>query len=112
VNNDIARHNHPPEARPLDWDDAVGAAKARLNEPDVLPDTASDPVLADAIEWLAAMLCAYGKLADEVDRMQARVDQLPVGKRPIRRHRNARVVLGPLAEWLFTPPTCENLSNA
>ncbi len=95
MHNDIARHNHPPEPGPLDWGHAVRAAKARLKEQYVLPDTASDPLLADEIEWLAALLCAYSKLADEVDRMQARMDEPPVGKRPTCRHRHSRVVVGP-----------------
>ncbi len=86
-NNNKARHNHPPEFGPLNWDQAVRAAAARLAEEDVPPDTASDPLLAGHTAWLAGLLCAYGKLADEVDRMQARAYELPVSKRPTRKHR-------------------------
>jgi hypothetical protein len=74
----VARPNESPEPRPLDWDQAVRAAKARLTEQCVLPDTMDDPLVADQVAWLAALLCAYDKLADEVDRMEAHANETSV----------------------------------
>ncbi len=51
-----------------------------LGEQYIPPDTAKHPLLADQVEWLAALQCAYGKLAEVVDRMQARAAELPVSK--------------------------------
>src|SRR5271167_5032860 len=73
----VAGCNDLREPRPLDWDQAVRAAKARLNEQCVLPDTMDHPLVADQAAWLAGLLCAYGKLADEVDHMEARADATP-----------------------------------
>jgi hypothetical protein len=65
---------------PLDWNQALQVAAARLGEQYILADTAKHPLLADQVQWLAALLCAYGKLAEEVDRMQARAAEPPVSK--------------------------------
>jgi hypothetical protein len=83
----VDRCNDSREPRPLDWDQAVRAAKARLNEQCVLPDTMDHPLVADQVAWLAGLLCAYGKLADEVDRMEARADATPISKLPRRKQR-------------------------
>jgi len=90
MNSNTARHNHPPESGPLDWDHAVQAATMRLQEEDIMPDTASHPLLADQAARLAALLCAYGMLADETDRMQARLAEPSVTKRPTGMHRRIR----------------------
>ncbi|MDR3532089.1 MAG: hypothetical protein P4L90_16255 [Rhodopila sp.] len=37
----------------------------------------SDPVVAGLAHETAALLCAYGKIAKEVDRMQARANARP-----------------------------------
>ena len=83
----VAGCNDLREPRPLDWDQAVRAAKARLNEQCVLPDTMDHPLVADQAAWLAGLLCAYGKLADEVDHMEARADATPISKLPRRKQR-------------------------
>jgi hypothetical protein len=54
--------------RPLDWDSAVRAAAARLDEGWELPETKCDPMLQ---EELAAFLCAYDMLGEEVEHMDA-----------------------------------------
>jgi hypothetical protein len=66
--------NHPPTQPPLDWQQALRAAASRLNEKWLLPATRDHPAVADMAVQLAALVCAYGKLSEEVDRMQARPD--------------------------------------
>ena len=69
------------EPAPLDWNQALQVAAARLGEQYILPGTAKHPLLADQVEWLAALLCAYRKLAEEVDRIQVQAEgELPVSQ--------------------------------
>jgi hypothetical protein len=72
------RANYVSRPQPLDWEQAVRAAASRLNETWVLSDTAGHPVMADLAQRLAALLCAYGEMPKEVERMQARSDILPI----------------------------------
>ena len=90
---------HPaihPIARPLDWDLAVRVAAARLKETYVLPDTGGHPSPAAEVQELAALLSAYGKLAEERDRMQARAGDLRVGKPAKLKPRRATLAGKPL----------------
>ncbi len=82
MKNHAVGHNHPPESAHLDWDHAVRTATALLQEQLVLPDAAGHPLLTDQAASLAALLCAFGKLAEGVDRMDARINQPLVGKQP------------------------------
>jgi hypothetical protein len=75
----VARSDDRREPRPLDWDQEVRAARARLSEQCVRPDTMNHPLVADQVVWLAALLCAYGKRAEEVGHMKARADEMPAG---------------------------------
>jgi hypothetical protein len=61
-----------PERRPLDWSEAVRAADARLAEQQIEPGSPARPAEGEA-EELAALICAYGLLAGEVDHMRARI---------------------------------------
>ncbi len=72
------RPEKPPELRPLDWNLSVSAAKARLNEQSLAPDTMDHPLMADQVMWLAALLCAYGKPADREDRKEPPAKDPPV----------------------------------
>ncbi len=80
MSSTAAHPSHPPNRSPLDWDLAVRVAAARLKETYVLPDTAGLPTPAAAVQRLAALLCAYGKLAEEADRMQAHAAEPPAAK--------------------------------
>jgi hypothetical protein len=60
------------------------AAEARLNEVRIEPGTGDHPLVAGAAVELAAELCAYGMLADEVDHMRARAPHGPADKQPTR----------------------------
>ena len=75
-----ARRNHSPEPWPLDWDHAVRIAAARLAEQYVMPDTAIHPLLREQAEWLAALLTAFGELAEVVDHLHAHADGSSVSK--------------------------------
>jgi len=75
-----ARRYSSLEPEQFDWDHAVRAAAARLAEQYAVPDTAHHPLLAHQIEWLAALLTAFGKLAEEVSPMQTRMDEASLGK--------------------------------
>lgn len=57
------------EAPPLNWNAAVRAAAARLNEGFGLPDPLNDPVVVALAQQLAVLLCAYGQVGGEVQRM-------------------------------------------
>ena len=81
---DVGQVNPPHQPRPLDWKEAICAAEARLNEVRIEPGTGDHPLVAGAAVELAAELCAYGMLADEVDYMRARADERPAGKQPTR----------------------------
>jgi len=83
---DIDGLDGPNEA--LDWNAAVRVATARLNEGWLMPRRKYHPVTAELIEELAAFLCAYGLLAEEV-RRPARVDIPPVASRAPREVPNA-----------------------
>jgi hypothetical protein len=65
---DMNSLNHSLQALRLDWGQAVRATTARLDEGWELPETKCDPAVE---EELAALLCAYGVLGDEVGRMDA-----------------------------------------
>ena len=56
----------------LSWPHAVDAASARLNEEWVMPETGSHPAVEGMGQELAALLCAYGMLGEESDRMRGR----------------------------------------
>jgi hypothetical protein len=76
-----ARSNQPVQVRPLDWQQAVRAAAARLNETWGLSDATGQPVMLELAQQLAALLCAYSKLPEEVERMEARAGALVAGRR-------------------------------
>jgi hypothetical protein len=59
----------PHDARPLDWDIAVHAAAARLEESWVLPDATGRMLSSGLAGELAATLCAFGMVAAEVEHM-------------------------------------------
>lgn len=81
--------NHSLETRPVDWDQAMCAAAARLNEGWLLPETGNHPAVAELVWELAALMCAYGLVAEEVGRGPARASKLPILKLPTREHRCA-----------------------
>jgi hypothetical protein len=56
----------------LDWALAVRAATARLKEKLNIAECGNIPELREMAEELAVFICAYGKLAEEVGRMEAR----------------------------------------
>ncbi len=56
----------------LDWAQAVRVATARLKEKLDMLDGGNIPEMAEMAEELAVFICAYGKLAEEVDRLEAR----------------------------------------
>jgi hypothetical protein len=81
---DIDCLKHLLESPPLDldWDHAIRVAAARLKESWLLPETRNHPaVVALAVE-LAAFLCAYGLLAEEVRRARAKADNAAVVNQP------------------------------
>ncbi len=57
------------EPSPLNWQHALDAAAARVNEKWIIPETGSHPSVDLMGEELAALLCAYGFLTEESDRM-------------------------------------------
>jgi len=59
------------DASPLDWKQAVLAATARLQDGWQLPETNCHLAMAPLEEELAAFLCAYGVIENEVDRLHA-----------------------------------------
>jgi hypothetical protein len=81
------RFNHPIESRPLDWEHAVRAAAGRLSEKWVLSDTIRHPVMDGLARQLAALLCAYGMLPAEVERMETHADEPPAGTLSTLAHR-------------------------
>ncbi len=87
---DVGQVKSPHEPRPLDWKEAVHAAEARLNEVRIAPGTGDHPVVASAAVELAAELCAYGMLADEVDHMREREDIRRADKQPRNDDRRVR----------------------
>jgi hypothetical protein len=66
----------------LDWDHAVRVATALLDE-HIPSDRATHPIPIAAAQKLAALLCAYGKLGEESDRLGASVGKMPFGQRPV-----------------------------
>ena len=56
----------------LDWSQAVRAATSRLKEKLNIVGGGDVPQLREMAEDLAVLICAYGRLAEEVDRMEAR----------------------------------------
>lgn len=73
------------QIRPLlDWDQAVRVATARLSEKFVMHDGKDSPAVAEMAQELAAFLCAYGKLAEEVDRMGARAKAADKASDPMK----------------------------
>ena len=60
----------PLEPRTLDWITAVDTAAVRLNEGFGLQYPMNDPVLIGLAQELAALLCAYGMVAEEIDGRQ------------------------------------------
>jgi hypothetical protein len=79
MNSNAVPGERSPKYRPLDWNLAVRVAAARLSEQAILPDTMGYALLTGEAQRLAALLCAYGKLAEEADRMQRRADEAPAG---------------------------------
>jgi len=71
----------------LDLEEARRVAAARLKEGWISPDTANHPVAAALVEELAALLCAYGLLAKEAERMRTGAEVPPQGTRPARKRR-------------------------
>jgi hypothetical protein len=86
---DIDCLKHLLESPPLDlaWDDAIRAAAARLKESWLLPETRNHPAVAALAVELAAFLCAYGLLADEVRRGRAQADNPAVVTQPTEESR-------------------------
>lgn len=62
----------------VDGDFAVRVATARLNEKSGGLDPSVHRMLLPLAIELAALLCAYGMIAEEADRMQARAAEQPV----------------------------------
>ncbi|MGO8740142.1 hypothetical protein [Rhodoblastus sp.] len=56
----------------LDWSQAVCAATSRLKEKLNIVGGGDVPQLREMAEDLAVLICAYGRLAEEVERMMAR----------------------------------------
>jgi hypothetical protein len=69
----------PHDARPLDWDNAVHAAAARLEESWVLPDATGRMLSSGLAGELAATLCAFGMVAAEVEHMLDHADKPGTG---------------------------------
>ena len=57
---------------PLDWAQAIRVATARLSERLKIHSDNISPEIAVMAEELATLLCAFGKLGEEFDRMEAR----------------------------------------
>jgi hypothetical protein len=74
------RFRNSPEPAPIDWDVALKAAAAMLDETFGAPGSLSDPLLADMVQDLAARLCAYDQIGAAVDHMHARPDLVPIKK--------------------------------
>jgi hypothetical protein len=72
---------HDP--RPLDWGHVVDAAAARLEESWVRPDSTGHMLASGLAEELAATLCAYGMVAEEVDHMHDHEEAHPAVQRPL-----------------------------
>ena len=72
MNNSETEGTDRSNQAPHDWNEALRVAAARLGEGYALPDTVAHPALAREIHYLAALLCAYGKLPEEADRLRAR----------------------------------------
>ena len=64
-------------ARPMDWDDAMSAAGALVDELRPSAENQDEPVVTGLVEELAAFLCAYGLLPHEVSHEQVRPGQRP-----------------------------------
>lgn len=64
------RQRNSNDPRPLDWDTAVHAARALLDEAFGLPASTNDPAMTDMAQELAARLCAYDEILDAVDHMR------------------------------------------
>lgn len=69
---ELGRLKNSPEQPLPDWAEAVRVAAARLREKFGIDGDDSDPALTAMAQELAVFLCAYGKLAEEVDRLAAR----------------------------------------
>jgi hypothetical protein len=72
---------HDP--RPLDWGHVVDAAAARLEESWVRPDSTGHMLASGLAEELAATLCAYGMVAEEVGHMHDHEEAHPSVHRPL-----------------------------
>ena len=66
---------NPHDPRPLDWDQAVDAAAARLEESWVRPDETGRMLSSGMADEFAATLCAFGMVAEEVVHMQVHSDR-------------------------------------
>lgn len=56
----------------LDWEHAVRAAAARLAGQSASPDASVHPLIRGQAAWQAALITAFGKLAEEVERLRVR----------------------------------------
>jgi hypothetical protein len=74
-----ARHPRPD---PLDWNQAVCLAAGRLGKLFVTSSTIGPELPPDAVQTLAALVCAYGCLAAEAERARTRPAAWP-----LQRHR-------------------------
>jgi hypothetical protein len=63
------------DRRPLDWNQAVDAAAARLEESWVRPDETGRMLASGLAGELAATLCAFGMMVDEFDHMHDHADR-------------------------------------
>jgi hypothetical protein len=75
------RRNSPPPP-PLDWDVALQAAAALLDETFGVTGSLGDPLMADMVQELAARLCAYNEMGTAVEHLHVRQDSEEAEKSP------------------------------
>jgi hypothetical protein len=77
---DADRFRNSPPPPPLEWNVALQAAAAMLDETFCASGSLDDPLMADMVQNLAARLCAYDEIGTAVDQVQACPDVVPVKK--------------------------------
>jgi len=83
----------------LDWDHAVRVATALLDE-HVPSDRTTHPIPIGAAQRLAALLCAYGKLGEDIDCRAASVGEPHDGEQPAAGTRSASTQAARNAVWV------------
>jgi hypothetical protein len=76
--SDRLRNSPPPP--PLDWEVALQAAAALLDETFGATGSLGDPLMADMVQELAARLCAYNEIETAVEHLHVRPDSEPAEK--------------------------------